>query len=152
MASIFKAPNKYPSDGRKKIFLAGSIEMGVAENWQENIETVFKNEDVIILNPRRLLWDSSWEQTMENPLFVEQVEWELNGLEDSDIIIMYFDKNTKSSISMLELGAHKDSGKLIVYCPKGFFRKGNVDIFCNKYDIKNVQSYEELILEVKKLL
>lgn len=152
MASIFRAPEKYPSDGRKKIFLAGSIEMGVAIEWQKIFEEELKNEDVIILNPRRLNWDSKWDQTMDNPLFVEQVEWELVGLDDSDIIVMFIDPNTKSPITLIELGLHVKSGKLIVCCPKGFWKKGNVDITCNKYGAKNVQSIEELLKEVKKLI
>jgi nucleoside 2-deoxyribosyltransferase len=152
VASIYRAPEKYPNDGRKKIFLAGSIEMGNAIEWQEMFEEELKNEDVIILNPRRLDWDSSWEQTMDNPLFVEQVDWELSSLDDSDIIVMFIDPNTKSPITLIELGLHVKSGKLVVCCPEGFWKKGNVDITCNKYGAKNVQSIEELIKEVKKLL
>lgn len=149
MATIYRAPEYYSNDKRIKIFLAGSIEMGNAENWQEQLEHEFSDLDICILNPRRLDWDSSWEQKFENPLFREQVEWELDALEAADIIVMYFDPNTKSPISLLELGAHKSSGKLIVYCPEGFWRKGNVDIFCNKYGIKTVQSIDQLIGEAK---
>ena len=152
VASIYRAPEKYPNDGRKKIFLAGSIEMGVAIEWQKIFEEELKNEDVIILNPRRLDWDSTWEQTMDNPLFVEQVDWELSSLDDSDIIVMFIDPNTKSPITLIELGLHVKSGKLVVCCPEGFWKKGNVDITCNKYGAKNVQSIEELLKEVKKLL
>jgi nucleoside 2-deoxyribosyltransferase len=152
VASIYRAPEKYPNDGRKKIFLAGSIEMGVAIEWQKIFEEELKNEDVIILNPRRLDWDSTWEQTMDNPLFVEQVDWELSSLDDSDIIVMFIDPNTKSPITLIELGLHVKSGKLVVCCPEGFWKKGNVDITCNKYGAKNVQSIEELLKEVKKIL
>lgn len=152
MADIYRAPEYYVNDGRLKIFLAGSIEMGVAENWQEKIEIALSEMDVVILNPRRLNWDSSWEQTIENPKFKEQVEWELKGLEDSDIIVVYFDPNTKSPITMLELGIHHNSNKLIVCCLEGFWRKGNVDIVCNKYGITSVQSLESLIEQLKSTI
>ena len=59
-----------------------------------------------------------------------QVEWELEGLELCDIIIMYFDSNTKSPISLLELGLFAHKKKMIVFCPNGFWRKGNVDVVC----------------------
>jgi hypothetical protein len=152
MADIYRAPEYYSNDGRLKIFLAGSIEMGVAENWQEKIEIALSEMNVVILNPRRLNWDSSWEQTIENPKFKEQVEWELKGLEDSDIIIIYFDPNTKSPITLLELGIHHNSNKLIVCCPEGFWRKGNVDVVCNKYSITSVQSLESLIEQLKSTI
>lgn len=139
-----QAPQRLP----KKIFLAGSIEMGKAENWQTRVVNALSghdNEPYIILNPRRDDWDSSWEQKITNNQFREQVEWELNALEEADIIIMYFDPNTMSPISLLELGLHARTGKLLVLCPEGFWRKGNVDIVCNKYGIKQVESFEHLI-------
>lgn len=56
------------------VFLAGSIEMGLAENWQEQIEKAFdESEDIYLLNPRRDDWDSSWKQSIEDEQFNEQV-------------------------------------------------------------------------------
>lgn len=142
-----QAPNKLEDDGRVKIFLAGSIEMGKAEDWQKRVVTELTNYPIQFLNPRRDDWDSSWEQTIENKNFNEQVTWELNGLEASDFIILYFDPSTKSPISLLELGIHACSNpeKLVVLCPKGFWRKGNVDIVCKKYGVKQVKGWDELI-------
>jgi hypothetical protein len=139
-----QAPNKTP----KKVFLAGSIEMGKAINWQTELVSGLSghdNEPYIVYNPRRDDWDSSWEQKITNDQFREQVEWELSSLDDSDIIVMYFDPNTQSPISLLELGLYADSGKVIVYCPNGFWRKGNVDIVCKKYGIQQANSLENLI-------
>ena len=139
MLKIIRAPNRLTVIG-VTIFLAGSIEMGKAENWQERIEKEFEDIsfDATLLNPRRLDWDSSWEQSINNQNFVDQVEWELNALEKSDIIFMYFDPNTKSPISLLELGLFARSNKLVVCCPDGFWRKGNVDIVCKKYKIRSL--------------
>ena len=140
-AQEIKAPNKLS----KKIFLAGSIEMGKAENWQEKIVNELADKPFVFYNPRRDDWDSSWEQTIENKQFHTQVTWELTALDDADVIVMYFDPNTKSPISLLELGLYADSDKMVVYCPKGFWRKGNVDIVCEKYFIDQVNSLDELI-------
>ena len=142
--SVTKAPEELPTDGRPSVFLAGSIEMGKAEDWQAKVQDLLKDENVAVYNPRRDDWDSSWEQKMENPQFREQVEWELNALDRSSVIIMYFDPNTKSPITLLELGIHAQSGKLLVCCPEGFYRKGNVDITCAKYSIPTFQTIEEL--------
>lgn len=128
-----KAPEKIPDSALTKIFLAGSIEMDTAEHWQEHVATALQDEDILILNPRRDTWDSSWKQSKENPEFRRQVEWELDALAKSDYIIMYFDPNTKSPISLLETGLYARSGKLLVVCPEGFWRKGNIDIVCEKF-------------------
>ena len=146
MAEVLKPPFR-----KLSIFLAGSIEMGVAEDWQSQIEEELKDYNVTIFNPRRDSWDNTWEQTIHNPDFKEQVEWELDHLDKADIILMYFDENTKSPISLLELGLYASSGKMIVYCPEGFWRKGNVDIVADRYDIKQVQSLNELLTAVRNL-
>jgi hypothetical protein len=126
----------------KSVFLAGSIELGIAEDWQTNMCNFLLPSSYNVFNPRRPDWDSSWEQDFTNPNFSQQVNWELNALEVSDIIVMYFDKDTRSPISLLELGLYAQSGKIHVVCPKGFWRKGNVDIVCNKYGIPMYGSLE----------
>jgi hypothetical protein len=119
------------------IFLAGSIEMGSAEDWQTNISERLEELDlnIDVFNPRRDSWDSSWKQEESNPEFNHQVNWEMNKLDRSDVIFMYFSPETKSPISLLELGLYADSGRIIVCCPDGFWRKGNVEIVCSRYRI-----------------
>jgi hypothetical protein len=129
------------------VFLAGSIEMGVAENWQERIEREFSAEELTFFNPRRDDWDSSWSQTGEQ--FNTQVNWELNALDDSDIIFMYFSPETKSPISLLELGLYADSQKMIVVCPDGFWRKGNVSVVCTRNNIPMFNTIEEGIFALR---
>jgi hypothetical protein len=128
---------------KKSVFLAGSIEMGVAEDWQSTIGKWFLSMGWNIFNPRRTDWDSSWIQSYENPQFNQQVSWELNALEKSDVILMYLDPNTKSPISLLELGLHATSKKLYVVCPDGFYRRGNVEMVCSTYDIPLFNTLEE---------
>lgn len=152
-----KAPGKYPK-GKPSVFLAGSIEMGKAVDWQTKMTNALSDLPVWVLNPRRDDWDSSWEQKKENAQFREQVEWELSAMESASVIAMYFDPATMSPISLLELGLHADAmnpvtkSKLIVCCPEGFWRKGNVDIVCEKYNIRMVDSIEALITAVRKEL
>ena len=118
------------------IFLAGSIEMGKAEDWQAVIPEMFKDRNnLVFFNPRRDDWDSSWEQKESNPQFNYQVNWELDKLKEADIIFMYFSPDTKSPISLLELGLYAESAKMIVCCPDEFYRKGNVDIVCSRFNI-----------------
>lgn len=119
------------------IFLGGSIEMGNVEDWQREVSTRISEclnpLKFCILNPRRKNWDSSWEQSKDNPLFRGQVEWELEGLERAKTVIMYLHPETKAPISLLELGLYARSRKLLVVCPPKYWRKGNVDIVCERY-------------------
>ena len=139
------------------IFLAGSIEMGTAEDWQSKTELLFKDYDLTIFNPRRESWDSSLVQEEKNPEFRSQVNWEMNMLELSDIVFMNFDENTKSPITLLELGymATYDPTKLIVTCPKNFWRRGNVEIVCSRMGIPLFTDFEEgsasLVSRVEKM-
>jgi hypothetical protein len=156
---IIEAPSVYrslPILHSKIIFLAGSIEMGAAENWQQEIIDVIKesnlnNGSTIILNPRRKDWDSSWEQNISNVNFKEQVEWELCGLKDSDMVIFYFDPTTKSPISLMELGMITTRKKktVLVCCPDGFWKKGNVEILCEWYTLPLYHTKEDLIEDLK---
>jgi hypothetical protein len=116
----------------RHVFLAGSIEMGKAEDWQAHMTEFFNLHNWGVFNPRRDDWDASWVQDFENPQFAQQVNWELNALDNSDFILMYFVPETISPISLYELGRYSESGKMAVVCPSGYWRKGNVEIGCHK--------------------
>jgi len=131
-------------------FVAGSIELGKAINFQRELVNSFQGKDIAFFNPRRDDFDPYAKQVIENDYFRGQVEWELDALDRANLIVMYFDPNTKSPISLLELGLHAKSKKLIVCCPEGFWRKGNVDIVCRRYGIEQVETFEELVEAIKK--
>lgn len=124
--------------------------MGNAENWQATIEHILAHENVILLNPRRDDWNKDWKPVSTDSNFRKQVEWELNALEKADIIIMYFAPKSQSPVSLLELGLYAKSGKLMVVCPEGYWRKGNVDIVCEKYDVKMYENIEMVVEAIKK--
>ena len=139
-----------------RLFLAGSIEMGTAKPWRRRVVTFFRNRnDIIILNPLRDKWNASWKQVKSNRNFRQQVEWELNGLEAANIILMYFDPATKSPISLLELGLSlfvNSSSNMHVVCPPGFWRKGNVDIVCERYHIPQYSSLTKALKGIETSL
>ncbi len=131
-----------PMKDSGSIFLAGSIEMGSAIDWQgELICKIAKLQaikelpiDLTIYNPRRNHWDNTWKQSINNPRFKDQVDWELDKLHQCDIIFMMLDENTKSPISLLELGLYATEYKLMVFCGENFWRRGNVEIVCERYE------------------
>lgn len=158
MARVIQPPKEFDIRWDTSVFLGGSIEMGAAIDWQKTIISSFKDvDDVVFLNPRRDDWDPSWEQSIHHKEFNKQVTWELAAQEDADFIVFYFDPNTKSPITLLELGlfcntAGYDIGcsRMIVCCPEGYWQKGNVDIVCNRYNIEQTETLEELITILKK--
>ena len=132
---IVKSPHSYKIADREAVFLAGTIDNGDSVDWQLEVTEALSEKDVLILNPRRDAWDSSWKQSIDNPQFKEQVEWELDGLEAASIIFLYFAPGSKSPISLLEFGLHVRDKKVIVVCPDGFWRKGNIEVVCNRYGL-----------------
>lgn len=146
-----QAPNTFTINQEYlNVFLAGSIEMGKAVEWQKDFIAALSDKPIQFLNPRRDDWDSSWGQTMDDSNFVEQVQWELDSMEKSHMIVMVFDSNTLSPISMLELGLHAKEQKLMVVCPDGFWKKGNIDVTCEFYGINQFNTMDELIEFMRK--
>jgi len=143
-------PPDWSKTDRASVFLAGSIDMGKARDWQSEMTAALSQLCVTVFNPRRKDWDNSWEQKATHPQFKEQVEWELQRLEEAHVIALYFEPGSMSPISLLELGLHARSGKLVVCCPEGFYRKGNVDVTCSRYGVPVLESICEFVTEVKK--
>lgn len=154
MTTHIKAPH-FVSNKVATVFLAGSIEMGAAEQWQERVFKMFEsaNSAYVILNPRRDDWNNDWKQSLEDERFVEQVQWELQHIEEAEWVIVYFSPETKAPITLLELGicAALKPDQTIVVCPEGFYRKGNVDIVCDRYGIAQCASLEDAVVKIVRL-
>lgn len=139
----------HPTDAdRPYIFLAGSIEQDKAVDWQKQARSQLGDLPGTIFNPRRAEWDASWGE--DDPRFKEQVYWELQAMYQADIIMMHFEPETMSPITLLELGLYCDSGKLYVSCPKGYWRRGNVRIICDSMGIRVHDSLQDLIETVRE--
>ncbi|MEM7479058.1 MAG: nucleoside 2-deoxyribosyltransferase domain-containing protein [Planctomycetota bacterium] len=146
MFEIKKPPSTLESiDPSCSVFLAGSIEKGHAEDWQSVVTHSLSDLDLTILNPRRDEWDATWEQSIHNARFRVQVEWELDAQERAGLIAMYFAPSTRAPTTLLELGLFARSGKTIVCCPDGYWRKGNVEIVCRKFGVPLVETLDEFV-------
>lgn len=118
------------------LFLAGTIDNGESENWQKRyIEELKRNSEnyrkssngtIYVFNPRR--------ETVPTDIN-SQIRWELEHLDKAQMIIMNILPNSKSPISLMEIGLYASSGKLEVHCPKEFYRYDNVRIVCEKFNI-----------------
>lgn len=146
-----------PKGNSVRVFLAGSIEQGSAENWQtrivDHLKTIETPNELEIFNPRRDNWDSSWPNDPHFDEFRNQVLWELEHISLSDVVFFWFDPNTKSPISLLELGIVLTSEKhVIIYCPKEFYRYGNVEITASTFGEPVFTDPEQAIDRLTSLL
>jgi hypothetical protein len=149
---VHKPPARWTAAGDATVvFLAGSIEMGTAIDWQHALVNRLPAH-VVVLNPRREAWDASWRQALDEPRFREQVEWELDGLDRADVIAMWFAPETRAPITLLELGLHARSGKVVVGCPDGFWRRGNVEVVCARFGLVLAADWEGFVAEVLRAL
>lgn len=142
-----QAPREY---NPRLLFLAGSIENGKATEWQKIVVKELEHFDVVIYNPRRNDWDSTW--TEDSPLLKTQIRWELEHIEKSDIIFFYFDPTTISPISLLEFGKviGDESKQKIIVCPPGFHRRTNVIETANFYNESVFNTLDEGIDALKR--
>ena len=129
-------------EGFTKIFLAGTIDMGNSRDWQGELLEHFSDKDgkYLLFNPRQENWNGGKDGEMDY-----QVNWELRHLEEADIIIMYIIGTSKSPVTLLEMGLHARSRKLIVACEKDYYRYDNVRITCGFYGIPLYNSLDQLL-------
>jgi len=139
----------YPHDGEVslvKVFLAGTIDNGDSENWQEKVIERFKaNPNIRFYNPRR----KSWDKNASEDELIYQIQWEQEHLDKADLIIMAISDNSKSPISLLELGLYAKDQKMIVFCNDKFYRYMNVKLTCEKY---NIPLYNNSIDEIENFI
>ena len=152
--STFNSEN--PDREEVSIFLAGTIDNGESYDWQNDIIKTFEKLDkelpveLIIYNPRR----SEWDKNASKKMLEEQIRWEQNHLDKADWIIMVLSDNSKSPISLLELGLYASSEKLIVFCTDKFYRYDNVRLTCEQYLIPLINStnISDIIEEIKNII
>jgi Nucleoside 2-deoxyribosyltransferase like len=153
MARILKPPAPLVvGQSERSVFLAGSIDDGRAEPWQAEVERLLADAPVVILNPRRDLWDATWSGSDDHPGLRAQIEWELDALEHASVIAMYFAPATKAPITLLELGLFARTGKPVVCCPQGYWRRGNVDVVCARFGLTRVPDLPSLVAHVCRRL
>jgi hypothetical protein len=148
---VYKPPIR-PTVDKPSVILYGSIEQNVALDWQTSLASSLSDLPVAILNPRRDDWDSTWVEDISFPKFKEQVEWEMDYAKVADVIVFYFAPGTLTPVTLLELGMYAGSGKAVVCCPFGFYKRGNVQIVCLRYGITLLESLKELEGEVRRRL
>ena len=117
------------------LFLGGTIDNGNSLDWQKTLVDELNLSDtvhpIMIYNPRR----EDWPDSNDNNEIEKQINWELYHLERADLIVMNILGNSKSPISLMEIGLFARENKLLVFCPKDFYRYDNVRVVCGSYGV-----------------
>jgi len=129
-------------DGAFSVFLAGAIDMGSAVNWQSYVISKLQDyhDDLILVNPRRPKFTPD---TLD-----EQIYWELNALDEVDVVFMWFPKDAKAPISFLETGLYFNSNKIVLGAEEGFYRRRNLEITSRLCDEPLLNDLDTMILEI----
>lgn len=144
-SQVIYAPSDEAPRSIKSIFLAGTTSKVDTKDWRETLSSSLSDLPVTIYNPYRPDWDSSWREDISFAPYRQQVEWELEKQEKADIVIIYFHPATQAPISLLELGiCARTPGKALVVCPEGYWKRGNVQIVCEKFGIEMVDDIAKL--------
>jgi hypothetical protein len=144
------APTAYTKTGLT-VFLSGSIDTPPA-TWQKTMTGALSHLNVTLLNPHREDWDETWKEDPSFEPWAKQVKWELDGMENADIMAVYFGPRTPAPITLMELGLWARSGKCVVGVSENYPKRGNVILVCERYGIECVATVGALIDGVKRKL
>lgn len=127
------------------VFLAGSIEMGKAVQWQRHLYNYLQDLPIEVFNPRRGHWDPNVTAEAKHLDFRRQVNWEWEALKDATVICFFFDHETMSPVTMLELGKWLNSDKVVVCCDKRFWKGGNIHLVCEYEKVPLAENFTDLV-------
>lgn len=151
--------DKHYFDNTFKIFLAGTIDNGESDDWQYGVflslamyteifpenSKYYNLPNFTVFSPRR----KNWNKNFSKEELEEQIRWEQEKLDEADLIVMVLKDDSKSPISLLELGLYGPSGKLICFCTENFYRFTNVEMTCNKWLIPLYKTVNEHDISAK---
>jgi hypothetical protein len=135
-----------------RLFLAGTIDMGISIDWQKKAAKALEDLPVTLFNPRRTHWNRNWIQSARSvhSKLKEQILWELKHMEKADIVAVWLAPKSQSPITLLEIGLHARSGKMIIGCPYTFWRAANIYVTAARYRVPVVCNWREFIDTLRK--
>ena len=141
-----KAPKIYDKKpNENSLFMAGGISN--CSDWQKDFKDLLKNEDIVLLNPRRDDWDKI------NP--EKQIKWEFDHFQKATAVSFWFCHETLCPITLYELG--KESAiniPLFVGIDPEYKRKLDVEVQSKliRPNLKIVYTLEDLSKQIKDWL
>ncbi|KAH8752051.1 hypothetical protein F5883DRAFT_527723 [Diaporthe sp. PMI_573] len=133
---------RYPT---RSIFLAGPTEIPWRPGFIFALRQRLTTTSTTIFDPFQPRWDSTWKEDVDrDPRFAAQVDWELTAQDKATAVAVFFHADSKAPVSLLELGLCARSGKAVVGCEPGYWKRGNVQAVCRRYGVPLADSLDGL--------
>lgn len=111
--------------------------------------TTTSTAGLTVYDPTQPLWDGTWaEDYAVDARFRQQVDWELDAQESASLVVVFLDQRSQAPVSLIELGLCARSGRAVVGCERGFWRRGNVQAVCARYGVPLEETLEGLVARV----
>ncbi|KAI7786263.1 hypothetical protein LA080_004084 [Diaporthe eres] len=146
-------PEQQPHYPTRSIFLAGPTEISWRAGFIAALRQRLTSTNITVFDPFQPRWDGTWREDVDkDPRFAAQVDWELAAQDTAATIAVFFHADSKAPVSLLELGLCARSGKAVVGCEPGYWKRGNVQAVCHRYGVPLADSLDGLVdLAAKKL-
>jgi hypothetical protein len=129
------------------LFLAGGITN--CPDWQSEMVRLLAASRFTLLNPRRTHFDIT-----DPEMTIKQINWERWHLENSDVVLFWFPKDTLCPITLYELGKYSRSRKVIMVGVDPEYKR-SVDVVhqtkLERPEVKVCFSLSELAIQVMEL-
>lgn len=143
---LIKSPSvEEPLPGNKKLFLAGGLFS--CPNWQEIATNILSEMGgpLTVYDPRR--------ENFSPECHGEQIDWETWRLNESDLVLFWFCKETLCPITLYEFGWLLNVDKnIIVGCEPGYQRAYDVSHRLSKRGLECGQDLTQLVISAHNLL
>lgn len=121
-AEWHKLENGFFGDLGKSLFLGGGITS--CPLWQPVMVDLLKDTDLILLNPRREVFDIEANPNLPR----EQIEWEYRYLQSVTARMFWFPCETLCPITLFELGKYLHTQDLFVGCHPNYGRRLDLEV------------------------
>lgn len=135
------------------VFLSGATKT----NWRETFLTILASKlpsttqphppypSITVYDPTQPLWAADWREDLADGRFGTQVAWELDRLDAAAVVAVFFERASESPVSLLEFGLCAHSGRAVVGCGRGYWKRGNVEAVCLRYGVPMADDLDGLV-------
>lgn len=142
-----EAPDIYTWNNTS-LFIAGWISN--CPDWQKKFVEYFRETNLTLINPRRYKFDIH-----DTSIEEQQIKWEHEHLEKSDLISFWFPKETLCPITLFELWKYiRSDKKIFIWVDEKYSRKRDIEIQTRlvKPDIEICYCLESLSQEILRYI
>ena len=128
------------SEARRSVFLGG----GMGKPWRKELIKLLSDSDIIIVDPTVEDWDESvGKESVDNLKYLQQVSWEQNAIQYSDIKVFHFDETSIAPVSLFELGTTiRDD--VIIHLDGDYQKAAYLSVAASIHNIPVVATVKEL--------